>query len=154
VGASAWGARSPEIGAGDRVQVTLPAAAGDPPVRVLTTFATWCEACRADLPQFTRLRAVFSASQVGLFGLPVDPEDTSDKLDRWSATHQPPYVMLRDAPREELNTAGSLLAKRLGQRALPSSLVVDRAGNVLAAMFGVPTVSDLRSLGAGTPPPR
>lgn len=154
-GSLAWGkgppTGSPPAGASG-MSIDLPPGAGDPELRLFTTFATWCEACRADLPQFARLKEAFPADRLGLFGVPVDPKDERAKLEEWLATYKPPYTMLIDLPPEQPAAVKRLLMERLRRDALPSTIVTNRKGEILKAMLGVPTVSDLRMLGDGAAP--
>lgn len=152
----AWGkslpTASPAEAAPAALAIDLPPGAGDPELRVFTTFATWCEACRGDLPQLGHLRETFAPDRLGLFGVPVDPEDDRAKLDAWLATYHPPYTMLLDLPPEQPVAVKRLLLERLRRDALPSTIVTNRKREVLKVMLGVPTVSDLRMLGDGAPP--
>jgi len=133
-----------------RLTIAAPADAGDPELRVFTTFASWCAACRSDIPQFQRLRDAFPADRLGLFGVPADEDDDRAKIQEWVTTQRPPYTMLLDLPPSDLAAVKRLLMKRLRREALPSSIVVNRKGEVLTAMLGVPTVSDLRGLAAAS----
>lgn len=153
--ALAWG-RTPADGtsASARVSIDLPADAGDPPVRVFTTFATWCQACQGDLPQFARLKESFPDGQLGLFAVPIDENDDRSKLEQWVATHHPAYTMLTGLAPEQPAALKRFAAERLRHEALPSTVVAQRDGTVLEAMAGVPTVSDLRMLGIGARYPR
>jgi len=137
-----------------RVSIDVPAAAGDPELRVFTTFATWCEACRSDVPQFVRLREAFPDDRLGLFAVPFDEKDGRAQLEEWMTSRQPPYTMLFDLAPEQRTAIKKFLVERLKQEALPSTIVANRNGEVLKTMLGVPTVSDLRMLrdGAGQAP--
>lgn len=115
-------------------------------LRVLTTLATWCEACTEELPELALLRARFEASQVALYGVPVDPEDTSAKLGRWVRAHRPPYQVLADLPSEQAARVRAHVETVLRRDALPASVVIDGDGRVLRTLWGAPTVSDLNAL--------
>lgn len=115
-------------------------------LRVLTTLATWCEACREDLPQLELLGEAFGEGEVGLYGLPIDPTDTQAKLDAWLAEHRPPYEVIRDLAPAEVAEVDAAVREAFHRDAIPVSFVVDAQGRVQRAVFGAPTVSDLRAL--------
>jgi len=147
-GALAW-ADKPAGGIPPTISIDLPKGAGNPALRVFTTFATWCQSCRGDLPQFARLKEAFPDGRVGLFGVPVDDKDERAKVEEWVATYRPPYTMLMGLPPAQPDALKRYLTARLKREALPSTVITDRNGTILAAMMGVPTVSDLRMLGDG-----
>ena len=128
-------------------ELALPQGAGPlPALRVLTTFATWCEPCVAELPELRHLRASFPDRDLRLLSVPVDPEDLGARLERWVRRHTPPYRMLEELPRGDVAAIQELLRAELGSEGLPASLVLAADGRVLLARFGAPTVSDLRRL--------
>ena len=133
-----------------RIWVDLPRDAGRSDLRVFVTFATWCQACRGDLPQLARLKQAFPDHRLGIFGVPIDPNDERAKLEEWVATNHPPYTMLLGLPPEQPAAVKRLLSERLRRDALPSTIIANRDGTVVKVMEGVPTVSDLRVLADGT----
>src|SRR2546427_9281819 len=104
----------------------LPAGAGDPELRVFTTFATWCQACRGDLPQFARLKEAFPDGRLGLFAVPVDENDDRAKLEAWVATNHPSHTMLLGLQPAQVAAVKQLLVERLRREALPSTIVANR----------------------------
>ena len=132
-----------------RITVDVPAGAPGSDLRMFVTFATWCQACRGDLPQIARLKDAYPDHRLGIFGVPIDPNDDRAKLDEWVATQRPPYTMLVGLPPEQPAAVKRLLGERLRRDALPSTVVTRRDGTVLKVMEGVPTLSDLRVLGDG-----
>lgn len=149
----ATGPPTAKASAPTRLSIDVPEDAVDPDLRVFTTFASWCQSCRADVRQFQRLREVFPPTRLGLFSVPADEDDDRAKLEEWMTTQRPPYRMLFDLPGAQLAALKRLLVKQLKREALPSTVVTNRSGEVLKTMLGVPTVSDIRMLGTGTPPP-
>jgi thiol-disulfide isomerase/thioredoxin len=148
-GTPAWAKATP-AGPSSTVTLDLPADAPRSPLRVFVTFATWCQACRGDVPQLARLREAFPDHRVGLFGVPIDPNDERAKVEEWITSNRPPYTMLLGLPPEQLAAVKQLLKDRLRRDALPSSVITNRDGTVLKVMEGVPTVSDLRVFADGT----
>jgi len=115
-------------------------------LRMYTTMATWCAACKKHLPQFETLRSAFTNGELDIYGVPIDPEDTPTKLKTYESRFQPAYkllVHLTPAEREKVHT---LLNEDHRTAALPSTIVTDAQGHVLQSRPDVPTVSDVRKL--------
>jgi thiol-disulfide isomerase/thioredoxin len=126
---------------------SLPALADDGLV-VYTSMATWCAVCKGELPQIARLRESFGADELELVAVPVDATDDEAKLARYVEANAPRYRLRSDLGRDPSFRAGfsGIVQMTTGLDGLPSSVVTDRAGRVLHAGTGVPTVSDLRRL--------
>jgi thiol-disulfide isomerase/thioredoxin len=129
----------------DAEPVTFPLAAeGEGTgLRVYTTTATWCGSCLVHLPELELLKK----NGVALVGVPIDPEDSVEKLAAYVEKWHPAYKMaaLDEEKREAVN---AFLVKHLKTQnpPLPSSIVTDGKGRVLAVMRSVPTLSALRKL--------
>ena len=107
-----------------------------------TTMATWCGACKRELPQRARLRELYSGNELEMIGLPVDPRDTARKLAAYAERYRPAYRLL-----DELDAAArKQIELVLRGNTLPSSIVTDAEDRVLGMFAGVPTVSQLRAL--------
>lgn len=116
---------------------------GDTPV-LLITFATWCEACLRYLPHERLLHEQLLDGELRMFGLPVDPKDTEDKLVEWTERFNPPHGRIAIPNDEAAAQVQRLLQERLGATPLPSSILTDGSGQVVAVWAGVPTLSELR----------
>lgn len=109
---------------------------------LVTAMATWCESCKSALPQLHRLKA--TCPQIDLVGFPWDPDDDAGKLENYRSKNSPPYSIVT-APGPELREQVEKTYRvGLEQVALPSSMLLDSEGRVLAYYRGIPTVSDLR----------
>jgi peroxiredoxin len=115
-------------------------------LKVVTTMATWCAACKGELPQLATLRAAFGEDEVAMFGVPVDPKDSAKKLSEYAQKYQPAYDLLTDLRPEEVESVQGALKEALKIEALPSTLILDADGRVLEATTGLPTISTLRRL--------
>lgn len=115
-------------------------------LKVVTTMATWCAACKGELPQLATLRAAFGADEVAMFGVPVDPKDSAQKLSEYAQKYQPAYDLLTGLRPEEVASVQGALKEALKIEALPSTLILDAEGRVLEATTGLPTISTLRRL--------
>lgn len=129
-------------------EMTAEPAGAQPALRVFTSFATWCSVCLGELPQVALLRDAFAPEAVRLDGIPVDPEDTTAKLEQWVRKNQPAYRVRSDWSPERRAEVADLLARTLRSEGLPATVITDGSGKVLHTQWGVPTLSTLRALGA------
>jgi len=111
-----------------------------------TTFATWCSACKRELPQFDALRARFGARELRLFGVAIDEKDTPAKLDAYRREHRPGYELLGELPAAERILLRQVIIKELGVGGLPATVVTRGDGRVVHVQSGVPTLSQVRRL--------
>ena len=111
-----------------------------------TTTATWCDACKASLPRLARLREMISRTDLAIFGVPIDPDDGREKLEVYIAAYRPAYEILLELSPEQVASVTSLVTEKFFDEVLPSTIVTDRQGRVLATVAGIPTVSALRKL--------
>ncbi len=119
----------------------------DAELTLLTTTASWCAKCKAELPQLAALRSAFDERALVLRGIPADPTDTRDKLAAYVAEFRPAYEMSLDLSPAEVRVVTAAVQPLTGsEQAFPATLVVDRQGRVLLRQTGVPTVSQLRKL--------
>ena len=125
-----------------------------PTLRMYTSTATWCAACKASLPQLRTLRAAFASRELALSGVPIDPSDGPDKLEAYANKYQPAYQLRTDLTQEQISAFSEILVEAVGLDALPSTLITDTEGRLLLAMTGLPTVSQLRKLLGETSGPR
>lgn len=125
---------------------SLAGQSAPPQLQMVTTTATWCESCVRHLPRVAQLRQSFDPQTLGMYGAPVDPDDTAEMLAQYVAGKQPAYQMLPRLSEEQLASLQGLLRQRLKTDALPMTLIVDQAGRVLLIAPGLPTVSDIHRL--------
>jgi thiol-disulfide isomerase/thioredoxin len=108
--------------------------------------ATWCTACKEELPQFRRLRAAFNPQELAIAGVPIDQTETARQIGEWGAAHKPAYGLLTGLSGAQVASVKSVVLERLNLDAVPAAIVTDRDGNVLLARWGPPTLSQLREL--------
>ena len=61
--------------------------------------ATWCAACKRELPQLRSLRTLFDEDQVAMFGVPIDAADDSKKLqefNNWKELDETNYHLVKN----------------------------------------------------------
>jgi thiol-disulfide isomerase/thioredoxin len=112
---------------------------------VVTTMASWCQACISHLPQFELLEKEFG-HQVALVGFPIDPEDTPDKLTKFQESHDARYNICQPTSPARRKLFVDVLSQHGDPDTLPSTIVTDKTGRVLLIDSGVPSVSQLKSL--------
>jgi hypothetical protein len=129
-----------------RLALAVGAAASASDLRLFTTMATWCTACKGEMPQFRRLRAAFTPRDLGLFGVPIDPSEGQTQIQAWGAAHRPAYGLLTGLTETQIASVKTLVLDKLKLDAVPASIVTDGAGNVLLTQWGPPSISKLREL--------
>ncbi len=130
---------SPAIGT---MPVFAPAdAISDAPLRLFTLTATWCAACKSELPQLAGIRSHFPPERLAMFGLPGDENETPGQLKAYAEEYRPSYRMLTGITAGERKAMHDALGKSAG--VLPASIVTSRSGKVLLVTRGLPTVSQI-----------
>ena len=130
-------------------RLVLPSVApADEPVDLVmyVAMATWCAACRSELPELEHLRSVFDAGQLRMLGVPVDEAEGVEVLQDYAAKLEPPYELLATIPEDDRESVKQHLARTVIVDALPATIVTDGEGSVLLTRLGAPTVSELRGL--------
>lgn len=115
-------------------------------LNLFVTMATWCPSCRRELPQLQRLRGTFDSDELGMFGIPIDETEDVSKLQAYAKKFRPAYQLMTTFPPPERIAVGEWLESTLQVTALPSSVVTDAKGRILAVMVGIPTLSEMRRL--------
>ena len=115
-------------------------------LRLYTTMATWCTACKRELAQVEQLRSAFSPDSLALFGVPVDPDDRMEKLDGFLVQYHPAYELLTDLTADQRSSVGQVVMDTLKGEGLPATIVTDGGGHVLRTTWGVPSISEVRQL--------
>ena len=81
---------------------------------------------------------------------PPADEDTAERLREYVAKKQPAYAVQIGLPAESTNRVRKAVASILHAEGetTPASFITDSTGRILAARWGVPTLSELRKLSA------
>ena len=106
-------------------------------VVVLNVWASWCAPCRAEAPMLAAAARDLGPSGVQFVGLDTRDSDTSARgfVDRFAIPY--PNVIDRDGQLQ------LLFSDTLPPQAIPSTLVIDRAGRVAARALGLISESSL-----------
>ena len=124
-------------------KISVADSLGDGKIKVFTTMATWCPSCLEHLPQIADMKARMESAGLQLFAIPIDPTDTPSKLLTYQDEHSPEYRLLDDLSPEHRQEFETILQRHRAD-ALPSSIITDANGNVLAVKRSLPTVSDIQ----------
>jgi thiol-disulfide isomerase/thioredoxin len=111
---------------------------------LVTTMATWCAACVTEMPELNALRAAFREDELAMVAVPVDGEDTADKLKRWVEKYEPPYQLLTGIAKAQVEKVNRVILRELRTDAVPATFLTDPTGQVLIARWGVPSISAVR----------
>ena len=98
-------------------------------VLIVNFWATWCEPCREEMPEFVKTQAKLGDKGLQFVGIAIDQPDKIRKFASEMGLNYPSLV----------GGYGALeLSKSLGNRlmALPFSLVIDRQGRVVHTQLG------------------
>lgn len=114
-------------------------------LRMMTTMATWCDACKHQIPQLAHLRSTFADTELSMLGVPIDPIDTSSDLEDYKREFSPPYK-IASFSNEEVSSIQQALRAITRSEALPSTLITNSKGSILGAFDGVPSASAVREL--------
>ncbi len=110
---------------------------------VLTTMASWCTSCAKHQPLLKTMSKDFETSDVSFIGFAGDPADPADELQGFVKRLNIDYPVIT-APNAVIRlSVEAILNSGNGAEVLPSTIVLNRRGQVLATHSGIPTVSEL-----------
>ena len=113
-------------------------------LRSYTTFATSNPSATSDLPALRRLKEELGSEGIDIALVPVDEADDNTKLGAYAQQWKPTSRLANIAPAKRVEVVAAY-AKALGQDPpLPSTVITDDSGRILAAQPGLPTISALR----------
>jgi peroxiredoxin len=107
-------------------------------VVVVNFWATWCEPCREEMPEFVRAQREFGARGLQFVGIAVDQPDKVEQFAKELDLNYPALIGGYGAVE---------LSKTLGNQlsALPFTIVIDRKGMVARTQLGPFKPDKLRS---------
>ncbi len=127
-------------------QLNLLATTEESTLRMFTTMATWCPFCKFWHPQVRNLASAFGEGELQTYGVPVDQEDTKEKLQSYVQEYRPAYTLLTDLTQDQVDSVKQMTPDLAGQEVLPTTIVTDATGHLLYMTEGVPSVSDIGRL--------
>ena len=115
-------------------------------MNVVVTLASWCPVCLGEVEHFRRLTQNVGG-EMGFYAFPIDPEDDEAKLEEFRKKVNPAYEILSNPTSAQREAMEKLMVQHFGEIPLPVTFILDDQGEVLEAMKGTPTLSQLRLLG-------
>ncbi|MGL1935961.1 MAG: TlpA family protein disulfide reductase [Fibrobacterales bacterium] len=97
-------------------------------VVVLDFWATWCVTCRYVFPKLNEIYKSSASDKVAILGINTDKKFKKKKLKKYIKKNRIEYPVLFDQK--------STLAPKLGVTAVPSLMVFDTTGKLIAHMNG------------------
>ena len=89
-------------------------------VVMINFWATWCGPCRQEMPLLEQIQAKYEPLGFTLVGINVEPDSAAAQ--QWLATVPVSFPILFDRENQ--------VAESFGVEGMPSSVFIDRAGNV------------------------
>lgn len=115
-------------------------------LRVYTTFTTTAPTTASDVPTLRRLKEELAPEGVDVVAVPVDAADDNAKLAAY-AQEWKPTSRLVNLPAAQRPEAVAAYRAALGlDPPLPSTVITDDVGHLLAAQPGIPSLSAVRRL--------
>ncbi len=108
-------------------------------VLVVNFWATWCEPCREEIPEFINLQQRFSSQGLVFIGIAVDQKEKVAVFSKEMGINYPVLVGGMNAM-ALANAAGNF------QGALPFTVVIDRSGKITDTRLGRLSQSKLESM--------
>jgi thiol-disulfide isomerase/thioredoxin len=108
-------------------------------VMVVNFWASWCEPCRKEIPEFIQLQEKFGEQGLVFVGIAVDQKERAAAFSKAIGINYP--VLVGDM-------RAMTLAEAAGNRqgALPFTVVIDRNGNITGTKLGSLSRSKLESM--------
>jgi thiol-disulfide isomerase/thioredoxin len=98
-------------------------------VMVVNFWASWCEPCRDEIPEFIELQKKFGEQGVVFVGIAVDQKERAAAFSKQIGINYP--VLVGDLSAMKLaDAAGNR------QGALPFTVIIDRSGNITGSKLG------------------
>jgi thiol-disulfide isomerase/thioredoxin len=108
-------------------------------ITVINFWASWCAPCRAEAPTMQKVYDETKASGVQFVG--VDIKDGKDNAQAFLRTFKVTYPSLYDQAGQT-----ALAFRDIPPNAVPSTLVIDRRGNIAARAIGSVSYSPLKDI--------
>jgi cytochrome c biogenesis protein CcmG, thiol:disulfide interchange protein DsbE len=133
-GASAAGAPAPAFSAQDLDGKPVALADLRGKVVVLNEWATWCEPCRAEIPQLEALYRQYAPRGLVMVGVSVDAFGTAGDVRDFAREHDMTYPIWLDPDKH--------FAAMFVTVGVPETFVIDRAGRIRRRQIGALPVGD------------
>src|SRR6185437_5861394 len=108
-------------------------------VMVVNFWASWCEPCRAEIPEFIELQKKFGDKGLVFVGIAVDQKERAAAFSKEIGINYPVLV-------GDLSAMALAEAAGNSQGALPFTVVIDRSGKIIGTKLGSLSQSKLESM--------
>ena len=108
-------------------------------VMVVNFWASWCEPCRAEIPEFIELQKEFGDKGLVFVGIAVDQKERAAAFSKEIGINYPVLV-------GDMNAMTLADAAGNRQGALPFTVVIDRSGKITGTKLGRLSQSKLESM--------
>ena len=108
-------------------------------VLAVNFWATWCEPCREEIPEFIKMQEMYGAKGLQFVGISIDQADKTAEFSRIFKINYPSLIGTFDTV-EVSRLAGN---KR---RVLPYTVILDRNGKIVATELGGLTAEKLEAI--------
>ncbi|MDP6735285.1 MAG: CRTAC1 family protein [Nitrospinaceae bacterium] len=115
-------------------------------LRVYTTFSTSSQVYKDNLQRLKHVRAILAPEGVDFIAVTIDDTDDDQKLAEYNREYQPSTRLIRIAVSQRATAAAAFAKVFSTKPPMPSSVVTDNSGRVLATLPGVPSISELRKI--------
>ena len=115
-------------------------------LRVYTTFSTSNQPYKENLPRLRHIRAELGPEGVDIIAVPIDDTDDNQKLADYNREYRPSTRLIGIAVSQRAGAAAAFTKVFGAEPPLPSSVITDSSGHVLATQPGVPGISALRKM--------
>lgn len=93
-------------------------------------WASWCQPCRNEIPDFIELQEQFGNDGLVILGVSLD-KDSLDTVRRFADRHKMNYPVFYAGDQ------GETIIKKIGNfRGIPTTLVIDREGQIVGRIVG------------------
>jgi thiol-disulfide isomerase/thioredoxin len=99
----------------------------------LNLWATWCGPCRFEIPELQKLQAQYASQGFKVVGVSLD-ESGKDAVQQFVTEHSMTYPIALDPEGK--------LANVFQTTVIPTSVLIDRKGNIVWKKYGMITVDD------------
>ena len=137
IGRYASKAASPNFNLPDAIGVPKPNSR----IQIITAMATWCDSCKSHLPELEKLTSDMG-SQIEIYAIAVDPDDSKQKLRDYISKYQPAYQLI-EVPANIGQQFLQQIIDILGHANVPFSAIRLPDGRIHSLHPGFPSKSEI-----------